>query len=534
MHRRNTRALHLLLVALTVLGAAPANAFTLGIHEGIVRDALTKVMEQGALQSVISANLSSDLHQLSPERHFDNAANPSDICDRWDKGLRQFLQQAVDASAPKGPEKRELTDRQGALNAFGLATHAVEDFYSHTNWLELNLGQGTLGTAPLLGSQCDPAAFPGELQSGYFSVTSPPDGCPGTGIFGTGTPQPPPPFKYCHAQLNKDDPNTSEGAKQAPDGTTYHVLARRLATTATADAWQALHERIVSKYGADQSTDAECLFMNLAWGGSTTCQRRWRVKATWRSEASFEPGSEYLQTVDGPEAHLTWVPTRYPGPEAPAVYAPVQGQWTTDTATLVWLHSCEDPGVQRTGHATDLGLAGSLGLTGSGDVHGQFRVTPEPTPVEIFELLQVAIPEFWTPCIGYAATTVGVGSQVDDDYDTVAGFRQLDLHAGPVESTSSGLTTDVDGTHPVDWGFYTDDWILDLEPEPGPDAPVVANTSNRVGQARTMSIRPTTSLRPSAARQSAAHPSDRVRIGTGRHYIDLFRLATAPFAHRRK
>jgi len=134
------RAVGLALVV-AALGAVPAAGFSLGAHAAILKGALEdgNTVSAEALKWITgsfalgSGNLGSDRHQFSPEKHFDGAKNPADICQLWEKGFNAAMKRAVELAAPVGIEKRDLDDRKGALEAFGEATHALADFYAHTN-----------------------------------------------------------------------------------------------------------------------------------------------------------------------------------------------------------------------------------------------------------------------------------------------------------------------------------------------------------------------------------------------------------------
>src|SRR5215472_12104698 len=83
---------------------------------------------------------------------------------------------------------------------FGALMHAVEDFYSHSNWLET--GQRNL--APIIPA-CAGLGLLGTLQTGFFrpDLYDPISGCP---MDASGNPAPPAPFMYCHLTLHKDAP----------------------------------------------------------------------------------------------------------------------------------------------------------------------------------------------------------------------------------------------------------------------------------------------------------------------------------------
>jgi hypothetical protein len=249
----------LALLILTIVGAvlvpgASVQAFGLDIHESITREALAggDTIAADALDVVVQANRRSDLNQWEEARHFDNARDPAEICRRWADGVNRWYQDAVKNIAPADREKRRLKDRTEALQLLGKTLHGVQDFYSHTNYVELSLPAPQPG---FLLAECDPANLPHDLQSGYFSVRYGLDGCPAGG--------PPPGFRYCHSTLNKDKP-----------GRPNYDAARLFATIATRHAWDELRRRVVATYASDRSTGAECLFTKLAWGGDSSCQRR--------------------------------------------------------------------------------------------------------------------------------------------------------------------------------------------------------------------------------------------------------------------
>jgi hypothetical protein len=231
----------------------------LAVHERVLREALGDVLTVSALQVVIRANRRSDLHQFAAERHFDNAPDPRALCDLWQRGLSAWLARAVAFCAPQDSTAGRLLDRHRALVAFGYATHALADFYAHTNWIELALARGeSPQPAPLLGISCDLKSFPPNLQSGYFHLRHGLSGCPRTG--------PPPGFTYCHAQLNKDAPNRGHGAERPePVGPTYHDVAVQLAVASTRSAWEALCARIRAAYGDGDLP--ERIIARLAWDG---------------------------------------------------------------------------------------------------------------------------------------------------------------------------------------------------------------------------------------------------------------------------
>lgn len=132
--------------------------------------------------------------------------------------------------------------------------NALQDFYSHSNWVEDNIAVGQLDRlAPPLMPKCDPATFPPGLHTGYFSMDYssqfPLDGCPPGG--------PPPGFAECHSTLNKDGWDTPRGIIPVPGANMSNFdLASRLATRATVDLYWQVRGLVADRYG-------ECAAANL-------------------------------------------------------------------------------------------------------------------------------------------------------------------------------------------------------------------------------------------------------------------------------
>ncbi len=219
----------------------------LAVHEQIVRAALGDVLAPSALRAVIAANKRSDLHQVAAERHFDNGPTREALWALRQRGLETYLARTVAGCRPAGPGR--LAYRLAALRAYGLATHALADFYAHTNWVELAVERGEEPlAAPLLDVASDPGDLPDGLQSGYFSLRHGLSGCPQR----AGRPCPPAGYHFCHAHLNKDAPNRGHGAERTiPGGPTYHELAVGLAITATRVSWETVTSCLQAAYGED-------------------------------------------------------------------------------------------------------------------------------------------------------------------------------------------------------------------------------------------------------------------------------------------
>jgi von Willebrand factor A domain-containing protein 7 len=180
--RRCRSIVHLLVMA--TVGAATVSAFDVPTHRAITLDKLkdltatvggkTVKFSQRALEEVAQAN--EDTDDLSsaalfhPERHFTN--------ERFLQGTTELMtqRQRVISSVTGSP-----ADGSTARKALGRALHAIQDFYSHSNWIEQGKGSpiGSFGTGttpnppltlaacPVDGNHLGPNGGGGDT-SGYY------------------------------------------------------------------------------------------------------------------------------------------------------------------------------------------------------------------------------------------------------------------------------------------------------------------------------------------------------------------------------
>lgn len=202
--------------ALFGLPAPNAQAFYIQNHERIVRDALPpgEVDNTAMLQILVdpppgAGAVGSDAFFNDDFRHIDNAKNPAEICALTQEAWNFFTPIVLSGAQPTGPGGADLVNGPAARAAFGGLAHALEDFYSHTNWVGDNIAIGQPERlAPPLMPTYDPATLPPELHSGYFSLDfgdheDPLAGCPPGG--------PLPGFAECRSTLNKDAWDTPRG-----------------------------------------------------------------------------------------------------------------------------------------------------------------------------------------------------------------------------------------------------------------------------------------------------------------------------------
>lgn len=128
-------------------------------HAEITRQALAGHFDETSLRAIVRANLGQDrLANLlgHPEIHFDDSAFAA-----GERYIAQQRQQAVAALV-------ERDDRPAALAAFGRLLHGRQDFYAHSNWVQLwaDSRGGVAGCSPEQVEIClDPLVVP-QLISG--------------------------------------------------------------------------------------------------------------------------------------------------------------------------------------------------------------------------------------------------------------------------------------------------------------------------------------------------------------------------------
>jgi len=158
--------------------APPAQAFQIQNHERITRDALQPLgVDQAAIGQILvgpppgAGAVGSDAFFSDEFRHIDGANNPVEICNLTQEAWNFFTPIILAGARPSGPGGSDLVDGPAARAAFGGLAHALQDFYSHSNWIEdsIAINQPDRMPPPLMPT-CDPAAFPPGLHTGYFDI----------------------------------------------------------------------------------------------------------------------------------------------------------------------------------------------------------------------------------------------------------------------------------------------------------------------------------------------------------------------------
>ncbi|MBZ8135075.1 hypothetical protein [Afifella sp. IM 167] len=159
-------------------------AFDLGYHGDLTEAANDDILDQQQLGFVVAANIAQDLLQTQSCVHFDNCDFPggiSHIADEWN---------VIDQLADKHPDV--------ALGAFGALLHTMQDFYAHSNWIELHRNDAAI---PVWNQKL--SSLPAAIVSGTWWIGSPK-------LCGPNAPS--------HSDLNKDSPTSREGSKLVAAG----------------------------------------------------------------------------------------------------------------------------------------------------------------------------------------------------------------------------------------------------------------------------------------------------------------------------
>jgi hypothetical protein len=243
--------------------APPAvHAFNPPVHKSIFNLAIGDKFGPWARLEVERGIERSDIPtgHLNPEWHFDSAKNRYEVCDLWKAGAKALLSQAVEA-AMQAPTDKFGQFRRQALSFYGQYVHAFHDFYSHSNWIELQVAANASPQVAYIVADCKPEQLTENLTTGYFSVWYGLSGCPSAG--------PPAGFAYCHGpatdptqQLAKDDPDKNHGGERVPNSSmTYHEMAVQLAMETTTETFGVFKNAVVQGMGNSfPDRNAECLF----------------------------------------------------------------------------------------------------------------------------------------------------------------------------------------------------------------------------------------------------------------------------------
>jgi hypothetical protein len=259
-------------------GSFPASAFMTfkwfggAIHRGIIQDALAPLgVSQASLRVIAKGADSQDIplsHKYTscPQNHCDD-----DTIQQGHKYWQERIKQAVADAKNADTNGRK---RNKVLFEFGEGMHPVQDFYSHSNYLEFLL-QNHKALEPV-----DWDNMPAAIRTGYYYYGGPFveealvsrarsvsglqkkhahlnlhaaadfEARKDSNDYAKALEYVLQPGDLLHKELNKDSARTLEGRIIAPEyGKTLHELARKLATEDTARQWENFKKMIVETYG---------------------------------------------------------------------------------------------------------------------------------------------------------------------------------------------------------------------------------------------------------------------------------------------
>lgn len=223
-------------------------------HSSITRDGVLSVGHRalcGALlEKIVAANLREDEDQAAAANHFDNCA--------FHEGVHKIQRdrQIIAAEADRVSVRSIL--------ALGRILHTVQDFYAHSNWIELHLAADPVPLWDL-----DPATLSIAVRSGSWTAGVPrchrEPACP------------------THGELNKDSDGSAMSRLVVPSGPnagkTHWDLARKAAVDATTAEVRRLlagttDHRITVKTGDMESAGTDAwVFLALRGARGTTTGR---------------------------------------------------------------------------------------------------------------------------------------------------------------------------------------------------------------------------------------------------------------------
>lgn len=228
-------------------------------HVGIVRDAVTPITRTGsdgatlrfserAIEEIRDATagvdeiFSSRGELTVPNAHCDDELLPA--CSQRIRTIKEAIVANLSSGSPDGSAARAQVGR---------ALHTLQDFYSHSNWVNAPgpgnagantvLGRGVLGALPAASTTCVDDFFDRTLTgAGLTSLT--------TGYFGSAEP---PPGKCAHGVL------AGAGIHKDAPGRPFHAQARAAAVAGTAD----LINQILDAPGVAGNDEAIRAFMDI-------------------------------------------------------------------------------------------------------------------------------------------------------------------------------------------------------------------------------------------------------------------------------
>jgi len=149
--------------------AAPASAFDTGPHANITEDSLRRAgFNRAAADAVQVENWLTDYYTSTPtigsgpkcdleKLHFDGVFSNADIAAYW-----TTLAANTKAAAQQAERDNDVVEFYTVL---GMSLHVVQDYYTHSNWVEQNGASGPYKTTTWF----ETTAPPGGLYTGWYA-----------------------------------------------------------------------------------------------------------------------------------------------------------------------------------------------------------------------------------------------------------------------------------------------------------------------------------------------------------------------------
>jgi Heterokaryon incompatibility protein Het-C len=229
---------YMLAMAASLIACAPfvyaldTEPAVMGLHAGITKEALGETLCAGNLKAVMDANESQDAPGSEGEkekrRHFEGSVFPAALA-----YVNREKTRALNLSTEADSDGESRAD---ALRHLGLMLHAVQDFYLHTNYVELALEDAH--------NKSDPYNIPlvdwSRIPDGYVGTKS------GAKLAACET-------GSNDEAINKDSLMAAGGRVGVPGGGTQYSVARDLAVRETQRQWN-LFETLVRAKCAGRSS----------------------------------------------------------------------------------------------------------------------------------------------------------------------------------------------------------------------------------------------------------------------------------------
>jgi len=199
--------------------------FSSKYHEEITRAALSKFgLGAGCLHRLTSANIRQDDGALTNSGPFADPDNHGDN-NLIEGTIRKMHERIKDASSTKCSTSSDCEDSLKVLDTIGQVLHAVQDLYSHTDYVETQdkaLNGAGLGDIPIwqFFDKDGKPVVPSGVTSGEYK--HPLDNARGIAT---------------HAYMNKDKPDSYRGRMLNSKGIKHFDLARDVATRSSTAIW---------------------------------------------------------------------------------------------------------------------------------------------------------------------------------------------------------------------------------------------------------------------------------------------------------